>query len=112
MPDYKEVVKGRIVARDGGEPVRGAEVTVFDKDLLIDDNLGRTKTGRDGRFSVEFRWADFKDGVFESRPDIYLKVKNPSSGRTTKTEVFYELEGDLSDDDSVEVMDLGDVEVD
>jgi hypothetical protein len=87
-------------------------VEVYDKDLVLDDYLGTVTTDKDGRFEVEFSWAEFKDGVFEDRPDIFLKVHNPTTGEKTKSKVFSELSGKLSDDDSEEVMDLGDIPVD
>jgi len=112
MRDYSEVVKGRIVTRKGGTPVEGAEVEVYDKDMLVDDYLGTAVTDREGRFLVDFTWANYKDGVFEGRPDIFLKVRNPATGETTKSKVFEELSGELAEDDSEEVMDLGDIPVD
>ena len=112
MEDYTEVIKGRIVTRGGVEPVKDAEVEVWDKDLLMDDYLGATVTDQDGRFEVPFYWSQYKDSVFEDRPDIFLKVNNPRTGKQTRTKVFYELSGELSDDDSEEVMDLGDIPVD
>jgi hypothetical protein len=112
MRDYKELVKGRIVTAGTSQPVQGAEVKVYDKDLLASDHLGTATTDGEGRFAVEFRWSDFKDTPFEDRPDIFLKVTNPASGKTTKTKVYEELTGELAQDDSVEVMDLGDVPVD
>ena len=112
MKDYSEVVLGRIVDRQKGSPVEGATVEVYDKDMLIDDYLGTATTDRDGRFEVDFTWAEFKDSPFEDRPDIFLKVLNPTTGKTTKSKVFYELSGELADDDSEEVMDLGDISVD
>jgi hypothetical protein len=112
MRDYSEIVKGRIVGREGGAPVEGAEVEVYDKDLLIDDYLGKAITDGDGRFKVDFTTANYKNGVFEDRPDIFLKVRNPATGKTTKSKVFVELTGELTDDDSEEIMDLGDVPVD
>jgi hypothetical protein len=112
MNDYTEVVKGRIVDRHAGTPVQGAEVEVYDKDMLIDDYLGTVTTDLDGRFEVDFTWAEYKDSPFEDRPDIFLKVRNPTTGRTTKSKVFYELSGKMTDDDSEEVMDLGDIPVD
>ena len=112
MNNYTEIVKGRIVDRRGGAPVQGVEVEVWDKDMLIDDYLGTAKTDQDGRFDVDFVWAEFKDSPFEDRPDIFLIVRNPKTGKKTKSKVFYNLSGELSDDDSEEVMDLGDVPVD
>ena len=112
MTDYQEVVKGRIVDRKRGTPVEGASVEVYDKDLVLDDYLGTAITDRDGRFEVDFTWAEYKDSPFEDRPDIFLKVLNPTTGKTTKSKVFKELSGELADDDSVEVMNLGDTPVD
>ena len=112
MNDYTEIVKGRIVGRKGGAPVQGAVVEVYDKDLLIDDYLGTATTDEDGRFEVDFTWAEYKVSFVEGRPDIFLKVRNPETGKTTKSKVFYELSGRVSDDDSEEVMDLGDIPVD
>lgn len=111
MEDYTEVIKGRIVSKSGGTPVNHAEVEVWDKDLLMDDYLGTALTDEDGRFEVPFTWSQYKDSVFEGRPDIFLKVRNPNTGKTTKTEVYYELSGEVSDDDSEEVMDLGEIKV-
>lgn len=112
MTDYKEVVKGRIIDRDGEAPVKGAEVEVYDKDMLLDDFLGTATADGEGRFQVDFTWAQFKDSPFEDRPDIFLKVRNPTTGKTTKSKVFSDLSGELAEDDSEEVMDLGDVPVD
>jgi hypothetical protein len=111
MSDYKEIVTGLIVSRDDGTPVSGAEVSVYDKDMLHSDHLGTTLSAEDGRFAVEFGWAAFKDSVFEGRPDIYVKVHNPQTGETTRSETFGELSGTLDEGD-VETMDLGRIEVD
>jgi 5-hydroxyisourate hydrolase-like protein (transthyretin family) len=113
MDDYTEIIKGRIIDRQSGEPVKGAEVEIYDKDMMLDDYLGTVTTDKDGRFEVEFTWAEYKDTVFEGRPDIFLRVFNPATGNRTKSKVFHELSGVVAeDDDSVEVMDLGDVAVD
>lgn len=110
MNNYDEIVTGRIVDSSGA-PVAGARVEVYDKDMIVDDYLGSNNTEADGLFKVDFGWADYKDSPFEGRPDIFLKVRNPSTGKTTKSKVYYDLTGKLSDDDSEEVMDLGDIPV-
>jgi hypothetical protein len=112
MDEYTEIISGRIVDRRDGKPVEGADVEVWDKDMLIDDYLGTDKTDWNGRFEVDFIWAEYKDSPFEGRPDIFVRVRNPKTRKTTKSKVFHELSGELSDDDSEEVMDLGDIPVD
>ena len=111
MRDFKEIVTGRIVSQSGS-PVAAAKVEMYDKDLLSSDYLGTDTTGPDGRFRIEFSSSDFRNdfGLPEGRPDIFLKIKSPDGG-TTKSEVFRELKGKLAEDDSEEVMDLGDVKV-
>jgi hypothetical protein len=47
-----------------------------------------------------------------SRPDIFVEVTNPATGKTTKSKVFEELTGNLTRNDAEEIMNLGDVEVD
>ncbi len=111
MADYKEIVTGVVVARDGGGPVPRAEVEVYDKDLLHNDHLGTAVTDAEGRFHVAFAWSDYKDAFLEGRPDIFVKVRNPQTGETTKTAVYDELNGTLDNDD-VETFDLGTIEVD
>ena len=110
MADFKEIVTAVIVAREGGGPVPRAEVEVYDKDLLHSDHLGTGVTGEDGRFHVEFGWSDYKDAFLEGRPDIFLKVRNPATGETTKTEVYSDLRGALDAND-VETFDLGTIAV-
>jgi len=105
MGDYREILTGTIQDAHG-TPLVGANVEVYDKDLLHDDHLGTTTTDEAGRFRVSFGWADYKDSYFEDRPDIFLKVTDPTTGNTTKTKVYAELKGDMIDDDT-EVMDLG-----
>lgn len=112
MHDYQEIVKGRIVDRKSGTPVKGARVEVYDKDMVLEDYLGVATTGADGRFEVDFVTSEFKHGPFEGRPDIFLKVLNPATGNQTKSKVFENLTGTLAEDDSVEVMDLGDTPID
>lgn len=113
MP-YKETVTGRVVSRQSQTAISGAVVRVYDKDVVSSDFLGEATTGADGRFSVTFGSDDFKGHVtgFEARPDIFVKVTNPATGRTTTSAIFEELTGALAKNDAEEIMDLGDIEVD
>ena len=113
MP-YKEIVTARVVSRQNHQPVSGANVRVYDKDLVLDDFLGEATTDADGNFSVTFSSDDYKGQVsgFEARPDIFVKVTNPATGKTTKSKVFEELTGKLTKNDAEEIMNLGDIEVD
>jgi hypothetical protein len=87
---------------------------VYDKDLVSDDFLGEATTDADGHFSVTFSSDDFQGQVtgFEARPDIFVKVTNAATGKTTKSKVFEELAGNLTKNDAEEIMNLGDIEVD
>jgi hypothetical protein len=113
MP-YKEIVTARVVSRQNQQPVSGATVRVYDKDIVSDDFLGEATTDADGQFSVIFSSDDFKGHItgFEARPDIFVKVTNPSTGETTTSRVFEELTGKLTKNDAEEIMDLGSIEVD
>ena len=109
MQDYTEILMGTVVSRADGKPIGGATVEVYDKDLLSSDHLGTANTDSDGRFRVAFQWSDYKS-IFEGRPDVFLKVTDPGSGKHLKSEVYSEVRGTLGDDD-VETMDLGEVPV-
>ena len=116
---YWEAVKGRIVD-ESQKPMAGVKVHVYDKDMVVDDYLGEATTGDDGKFRVEFTQADYTPPFSpgEGRPDIYLRLTHPD-GRTHRTQVHQDLEGEFEKTDDpekggldgeMEVMDLGDVE--
>ena len=110
MQDYTEILVGTIVRRGADEPIAGATVEVYDKDLLSSQHLGTTHTDDVGHFRLAFLWSDYHQSIFEGRPDIFFKVTDPGTGQAMKSEVFAEVKG-LLDDDDVETMDLGRVEV-
>ena len=111
MTDYREVVAGRMVDGDGN-PLEGVEVSVYDKDPLVDDSLGSCTTDSSGRCEVEFSWSDFKGGeALEGRPDLYVEYADPKSGKKGRSDVREESKGKVTDDDSVETIDLGDIVV-
>ncbi len=111
MPDYKEAAIGRMVGEDG-KPLADIEVSVYDKDPLVDDALGSAVTDAEGRFQVEFAWSDFKGGeALEGRPDLYVEYVDRQSGRKGRSDVKEEAKGEVADDDSLEVINLGDIVV-
>ena len=109
MQDYTEILMGTVVSREDGQPIGGATVEVYDKDLLSSDHLGTAHTDENGHFRVSFQWSDYKS-IFEGRPDVFLKVTDPGSGKHLKSDVYSEVRGTLDDND-VETMDLGQVAV-
>jgi len=60
-----------------GRALEGLIVRVWDKDTFVDDALGRATTDAAGRFEVRFT-ADVFQGVFDSAPDLYVQVLDPS----------------------------------
>ena len=111
MPDYKEAVIGRMVS-EGGSPLENVKVSVYDRDPLFDDALGNAVTDEEGRFQVEYTWSDFKAGeALEGRPDLYVEYTDPASGKSGESPVVEEARGEVSDDDSLEVINLGDIVV-
>jgi len=56
-------------------------VKAYDRDLVFDDLLGTAMTGPDGSFEIVSESPDFR-GLFEVRPDLYLRVYRPD--RTTQ----------------------------
>ncbi len=74
------VVEGIIEEEETGRPLAGLIVRAFDRDLLLDDRLGFTTSDIDGRFEIRFGPEAFRD-VFESRPDLYLRIFDSSGLR-------------------------------
>jgi carotenoid cleavage dioxygenase len=85
MPDFIPVpwiqwqrfrVEGIVREHESGRPLPGVMVCAFDKDVVKDDFLGQCQTDDEGRFTIRFTDADFKDAL-ETRPDLYLCVFVP-----------------------------------
>lgn len=85
-------VHGCVVEAESGRPLAGMLVRLYDKDVVLDDFLGESRSGPDGRFELSFGEAQFRD-VFEKRPDLYLRVYDPSGSqllRSTEHEVRFD----------------------
>jgi hypothetical protein len=65
------------MAKGTKAPLSGLLIRAIDKDLLFDDLLGSTVTGKDGSFEIEYRGSDFQE-LFDKRPDIFLEVYRTS----------------------------------
>jgi hypothetical protein len=66
-------VLGIVKEKESGKPLSGLLVCAFDKDILRSDFLGKTKTGSDGKFIIEYDSKEFKDLV-DKNPDIYIEI--------------------------------------
>jgi len=87
-------VHGSVVENESGRPLAALLVRAYDKDVVLDDFLGEDRTDAAGRFEVAFTEKRFKD-LFEKRPDLYLRVYDPSGARllhTTEREVRFNAE--------------------
>ena len=73
-------VHGVVVEAESGRPLAGMLVRLYDKDVVLDDFLGETRSDDAGGFELGFTESQFRD-IFETRPDLYLHVYDPS-GRT------------------------------
>jgi len=61
-------------------PISNLVVRAFDRDLISDDKIGYTNTDDDGRFEIRFGMERFRE-LFESRPDIYLRIYDRAGAR-------------------------------
>jgi class 3 adenylate cyclase len=73
-------IRGVLRASEDGAPLPGLRVFAYDKDLVRDDYLGEATSAADGSFEILFTDEFFRD-LFETRPDIYLIVKEAEGER-------------------------------
>lgn len=87
-------VRGAVLEDESGRPLTGLLVRLYDKDVLLDDFLGETHSDDAGHFELVFTEVQFMD-LFETRPDLYLRVFD-ASGRqlphTTENQVRFDAE--------------------
>ncbi|WP_316575658.1 IPT/TIG domain-containing protein [Nocardia canadensis] len=70
------VIEGRVVGPDG-DGVHGLVVDVTDRDLVFYEDLGSTRTRRDGGFRIEYR-PDLLSHLFDGRPEVSIVVRDAS----------------------------------
>jgi carotenoid cleavage dioxygenase len=76
-------VLGIVKEKESGNPVPGLVVFAYDKDVLRNDLLGKTKTDSDGKFSIEYDSTDFKEPL-ERNPDIFVEVYRAKDIKASK----------------------------
>jgi hypothetical protein len=84
------VVRGRVTDSEG-KGLGGLTVSVFDRDLLFDDLLGRTDTDDNGNYQLIYPVSEFRD-LIEKAPDIYVRVMDQSGNSlyTSEGAIRYE----------------------
>jgi hypothetical protein len=73
-------VAGIVVEAETGRPLADLIVRAFDRDMIFDDKIGFTSTDSDGRFEIRYGADQFRD-LWESRPDLYLRIYDASGAR-------------------------------
>lgn len=67
-------INGVVLDEQTGEGVLALQVEAWDKDIKIDDCLGKALTNDKGEFTITFKSSDFADGFWDHYPDLYFKV--------------------------------------
>ena len=73
-------ILGTLEEDETSRPLANLIVRAFDRDLVADDKVGFATTDHDGRFEIRFGAETFRD-IFESRPDLYLRIYDASGLR-------------------------------
>jgi len=93
-------IYGKIVEEETGKGVPGLTVKAVDKDLFFDDLLGAVTTDEEGNFEIEYDEEDFRE-LFDKKPDIYLKIKNPEGEVIHTTEDAVRFKADRTEEFTV-----------
>ncbi len=71
------IVEGQVIDIETRNGIPELGVEAIDKDRLSrDDSLGKAITDRSGSFKIFYNKQDFQDDFRDSKPDIYLVVKD------------------------------------
>ncbi|UCE74242.1 MAG: hypothetical protein JSV56_00680 [Methanomassiliicoccales archaeon] len=79
----KHRIWGIIKEKESGKPLSGLLVCAYDKDLIHSDFLGKTLTGPDGKFIIEYDTIDFQE-LLDRHPDVYLQIYRSAEAMNTK----------------------------
>lgn len=67
------VVSGRVVDKAEGLGLPNVTVKAFDMDRKYDDQLGETRTDKDGYYTITYAADAFED-VFDAQPETYIEI--------------------------------------
>jgi plastocyanin len=67
-------IKGKVIDSSTGSGVPGVQVEAWDKDLFLDDLVGKEITDASGGFSMKFDESYFQELFGDNRPDLYFVV--------------------------------------
>lgn len=96
------IVRGTVTA--GGRPKAGITVEACDRDLRTRQLLGRTVTGPDGRYVIEYTLADFQLGDRAERPSPWLIVAaTAEAGEGVATRATFEKSKDVQREETVDL---------
>lgn len=67
-------VLGQVIESRSQKPLPNLKIEAWDKDIKYNDLLGQTFTNSEGRFSLTFDSAYFREHAPDARPDLIFKV--------------------------------------
>ncbi len=67
-------IQGRVINLTTEKAIPDHRVEAWDKDLIANDLLGNAMTDSDGKFSISFTTAFYKELFLDKNPDIFFKV--------------------------------------
>lgn len=84
--DDKYVVTGTV--KQGEEPLAGATVRAFDRDLAGEELLGETTTNENGWYRITFSEVDSREAE-RSSADLLMRVYNEVDEQVAKSDIHY-----------------------
>ena len=98
------------IANTQGTPLAGLEVVAYDKDLRSQQELGKARTGPDGRYTIEYSAEQFARAEKRSA-DVFVEVRPPGGGVPRRSAVSYNAEESITIDFVVDDDFLGGAEL-
>ncbi len=80
------VFTGKVVEENGGKPVAGKTVNIYDEDIGRDDLLATGTTGPDGTFAIT--WKARKTDPLDWTVETYAKFEGDDDFRVSKSKMY------------------------